>query len=84
MMDRQYRVIPASLLFGEYAVKKLPAELTQTERIRQSGLVGMGGAGFPMWKKLSFGKGCHVVIANAAECEPLLEHNVSRIESNPQ
>ncbi|MFT8531660.1 proline reductase-associated electron transfer protein PrdC [Bifidobacterium aquikefiri] len=84
MMDRQYRVIPASLLFGEYAVKKLPAELTQTERIRQSGLVGMGGAGFPMWKKLSFGKGCHVVIANAAECEPLLEHNVARIESNPQ
>ncbi len=35
-------------------------------------MVGAGGAGFPSWKKIDAGVDC--VIANGAECEPLL-HN---------
>lgn len=40
------------------------------DRIRQAGVVGAGGAGFPTYKKLD-AKVEHV-IANGAECEPLL------------
>jgi proline reductase-associated electron transfer protein PrdC len=52
--------------------------------IREAGLVGMGGAGFPTWKKLEYGKGASVVIANAAECEPLLAHNIARLETDAE
>ena len=41
------------------------------ECIRQAGIVGLGGAGFPTYQKLAvpFSHG-GVVIANASECEP--------------
>lgn len=38
--------------------------------IREAGVVGAGGAGFPTWKKLDVQ--VEHVIANGAECEPLL------------
>jgi len=43
-------------------------------RIREAGIVGMGGAGFPAHVKLAPppNKPINVVIANAAECEPYL------------
>lgn len=41
------------------------------ERIRAAGVVGAGGAGFPTYKKLD-SKVEHI-IANGAECEPLLQ-----------
>lgn len=43
-------------------------------RIREAGIVGMGGAGFPAWMKLSPppSKPIGIVIANGAECEPYL------------
>jgi Na+-translocating ferredoxin:NAD+ oxidoreductase RnfC subunit len=40
------------------------------EQIRQAGVVGSGGAGFPTWKKLDVQ--VEHIIANGAECEPLL------------
>jgi Na+-translocating ferredoxin:NAD+ oxidoreductase RnfC subunit len=40
------------------------------QRIRQAGVIGAGGAGFPTYKKLD-ARVSHV-IANGAECEPLL------------
>jgi Na+-translocating ferredoxin:NAD+ oxidoreductase RnfC subunit len=40
------------------------------ERIRSAGVVGAGGAGFPTYKKLD--AQVEHVIANGAECEPLL------------
>lgn len=40
------------------------------QKIREAGIVGAGGAGFPTHVKLNCTAG--VVIANAAECEPLL------------
>ncbi len=42
--------------------------------IRSSGLVGLGGAGFPTHVKLSFdpAKGIDTLVVNAAECEPYI------------
>lgn len=57
-----------------------PAEL-----IEEAGIVGLGGAGFPTSVKLNLnfgGKG--TVIVNAAECEPILSHNISRIQNEPE
>jgi len=49
-----------------------PAELKQ--RVWDAGVVGMGGAGFPMHVKLSppEGKKIDTLILNGAECEPYL------------
>ena len=40
-------------------------------RIREAGVVGAGGAGFPTYRKLE--SEVEFVIANGAECEPLLQ-----------
>lgn len=40
------------------------------EKIRQAGVVGAGGAGFPCYAKIA--TSVEVLIANGAECEPLL------------
>ncbi|MUK73673.1 electron transport complex subunit RsxC, partial [Aliivibrio fischeri] len=48
-----------------------PIELI--ERIRQSGISGMGGAGFPTSRKIQSGIGkAEMLIINAAECEPYI------------
>ena len=60
--------------------KKLPGEL-----IDEAGIVGLGGAGFPTSVKLNADfKGNGTVIVNAAECEPILSHNIERIEQEPE
>ena len=53
--------------------------------IKKSGLVGLGGAGFPVYAKLAkpFAEG-GTVIVNAAECEPILSHNIDAIEHHPE
>ncbi|WP_252176899.1 electron transport complex subunit RsxC [Endozoicomonas sp. 4G] len=47
-----------------------PAELV--EHIRQSGIAGMGGAGFPTAVKMSPRSPVHTLILNGAECEPYI------------
>ncbi|HHX22717.1 MAG: 4Fe-4S dicluster domain-containing protein [Tepidanaerobacteraceae bacterium] len=42
------------------------------EKLREMGVVGAGGAGFPTYAKLNKG-GIDYYIANGAECEPLLD-----------
>ncbi len=42
------------------------------EIIKNSGIVGMGGAGFPAYVKLQPGKPIDAVLLNGCECEPLL------------
>ena len=47
-------------------------ELTDLSTIlKENGIVGAGGAGFPSYAKLS--PKAEVVLLNCAECEPLLE-----------
>ncbi|MGN0424347.1 MAG: electron transport complex subunit RsxC [Acetatifactor sp.] len=55
------------------------------ELIRDAGIVGMGGAGFPTHVKLSPKNpdGIHYVIANCAECEPYLTSDYRRMVEEP-
>lgn len=55
------------------------------ESIRDAGIVGMGGAGFPTHVKLSpkDPDGIHYVIANCAECEPYLTSDYRRMIEEP-
>ncbi len=54
--------------------------------IRDAGIVGMGGAGFPTHVKLSPPKDKKVthLIMNAAECEPYLTSDHRRLLENPE
>jgi electron transport complex protein RnfC len=52
------------------------------KRIRDAGIVGMGGASFPTHVKLNPPKPVDVFIANAAECEPYLTTDAALLESN--
>ena len=56
-------------------------ELTSAEIIeivKNAGIVGMGGAGFPTYVKLNPGKPIEAVLVNSCECEPMLtaDHRV--------
>ncbi len=48
------------------------------EIVKNAGIVGMGGAGFPTYVKLKPGKPIEAVLINACECEPMLtaDHRV--------
>jgi len=48
-------------------------QLELIEQVWEAGVVGAGGAGFPTWKKLA--AKVDLVIANGAECEPLLRND---------
>ena len=47
-----------------------PDEIVQI--VKEAGIVGMGGAGFPTYVKLKPGKPIDAVLLNGCECEPLL------------
>lgn len=55
------------------------------ELIKESGLVGLGGAGFPTYAKLAkpFEHGGYILV-NAVECEPILSHNIEYIRRHPE
>jgi Na+-translocating ferredoxin:NAD+ oxidoreductase RnfC subunit len=52
--------------------------MTLAEQVRQAGVVGAGGGGFPTHVML--GAKADVVIANGAECEPLLHKDAAIME----
>lgn len=56
------------------------------EIIREAGIVGMGGAGFPTHVKLSPKEPSEIeyVIANCAECEPYLTSDYRRMMEEPE
>ena len=57
--------------------------LTELQGIlRDNGIVGAGGAGFPTYAKLS--DKADTVILNCAECEPLLKLHRQVLETHPQ
>jgi len=49
------------------------------EKVRRAGVVGAGGAGFPTHVKLS--SKAEIIIANGAECEPLLHKDAVVMEN---
>ena len=51
--------------------------------VAAAGIVGMGGAGFPTAVKLKTDLKGGYILVNAAECEPLLAHNMQQIMEKP-
>ena len=56
------------------------------ERVKEAGVVGMGGAGFPTYVKLSPKQPEKIdyIIANCAECEPYLTSDYRRMLEEPE
>lgn len=56
------------------------------QKIKDAGIVGMGGAGFPTFIKLSPKNPERIdrIIVNAAECEPYLTSDYRRMLENPE
>lgn len=52
------------------------------QMVKDAGIVGMGGAGFPTGVKIGTDLHGGYVLVNAAECEPGLRHNIQQIEDN--
>lgn len=52
-------------------------------KIRMSGIVGMGGAGFPTHTKVRIASGCDVLLVNATECEPGIMCDDSIMQAYP-
>ncbi|WP_026657892.1 electron transport complex subunit RsxC [Butyrivibrio sp. AC2005] len=74
---------------GEMLPTKPLDELTTQEKIdliREAGVVGMGGAGFPTAVKLSpkEPEKIEYVIANCSECEPYLTSDYRRMVEEPE
>ncbi len=73
----------------EYPAVKPLEDMTREETIaciKEAGIVGMGGAGFPTFIKLSPKEPEKIdyVIANCAECEPYLTSDYRRMLEEPQ
>lgn len=69
---------------GEQTTDYLPLQSeTPLDLIREAGIIGLGGAGFPTATKLAHTfESEGVILVNAAECEPILTHNIERIEQH--
>ncbi|NLJ70584.1 MAG: electron transport complex subunit RsxC [Clostridiaceae bacterium] len=59
--------------YGNLSVPNINSKEDFLREVRKSGLVGLGGAGFPTSVKLTFEDGeVDTLIANGAECEPYI------------
>lgn len=63
--------------------EKIPDTDSYLEAIEAAGIVGAGGAGFPTHVKLKAKLDGGYVIVNAAECEPILNHNMEYMADYP-
>ncbi len=66
------------------AWRDLPLE-ESLARVREAGIVGLGGAAFPTWRKLEFARQSKVdtVVMNGAECEPYLTSDYRMMLAHP-
>ena len=63
-----------------------PEKMSREELInvmKESGLLGMGGAGFPTYAKYETDKPVDTVIINLAECEPFITCDYTYVLNNP-
>lgn len=63
---------------------KISDTATNLEAVQAAGIIGAGGAGFPAHVKFNVDLNGGTVVANAAECEPVLGHNVKMMEETPE
>ena len=54
------------------------------EAIKEAGLVGLGGAGFPTYVKYNNPQNIHTVLVNAVECEPYLTTDFFATQMEPE
>lgn len=80
--DEKYDEVEYSAVDSYEALSK--EEIIQ--RIKEAGVVGMGGAGFPTFIKLSPSNPEKIdyIIANCAECEPYLTSDYRRMLEEPE
>ncbi len=57
----------------------IPETETNIKAVEEAGIVGAGGAGFPTFLKMACEVPDGLFIANAAECEALLAHNIKQV-----
>lgn len=78
---------------GANVIERMPGLDTETvtpdeirERVKQAGIVGLGGAAFPTFVKLSppEGKEIEYVILNGCECEPYLTRDYRFMIERPE
>jgi len=73
---------------ASYGMVRDYSELTSTqliEEIRQAGIVGMGGAGFPSYMKLATEKNkVDTLILNGIECEPYITCDQMLMQTHPE
>ncbi len=70
----------------EYLEKTIDLNSSKEEIIefmKNIGLLGQGGAGFPSYIKYNTDK-CETLLINAVECEPYLTADIRNIETNPE
>jgi len=65
--------------FSEISLKSSREQIINF--MKEIGLVGQGGAGFPTYIKYSTDK-CETLIINAIECEPFITSDIRNIENN--
>ena len=63
---------------------KIKDTSTNLEAVKEAGVVGAGGAGFPAHVKFDVDLQGGSVIVNAAECEPGLAHNTKVLSENAE
>lgn len=67
-----------------------PKDYTQLSReecvdfVRQAGIIGLGGAGFPTYVKYGKPDGVDVVLINAVECEPFITADYRNVMDDPE
>ena len=59
-------------------------QATMIEYIQSSGIVGLGGAGFPAHAKLEGIQDCHTLIINGTECEPGIMCDDALMQHHPR
>ena len=81
--DNLYEAIPG---FGEKCDPTKLSKVEIREKIKEAGVVGMGGAGFPNHVKVTpkDDSAIEYVIVNAAECEPYLTSDYRMLLEEPE
>ncbi|MBQ3192492.1 MAG: electron transport complex subunit RsxC [Oscillospiraceae bacterium] len=84
VIDNDFQDTPIAMNGNDLPLDQLDAD-DILHRIREAGIVGMGGAAFPgNVKALSAMGNVDTLIANACECEPYITADDSLLRTNPE
>lgn len=83
LTEELIRIEPSEESSDDYV--KMEAGESVADTVRKAGLIGLGGAGFPTYVKLNTQlKEGGYILCNAAECEPVLSHNIRQMEEETE